>query len=163
VLAGLAPIEGEPYPWVFLRRLYAVRGFADDVDVVALHPYSSSLDSLSFQITRTRATMAAAGGRGTPLEITEFGVASDGLFESTMVKTPHGQAVFLRRAYRLLIANRRRWHISGANWFTWRDWPMADPHCVFCQYAGLFDTADRPKPAWGAYRSIALHPEATGL
>jgi polysaccharide biosynthesis protein PslG len=155
VLAGLAPIERHPLPWDFLRRLYAVPGFARSFDVVALHPYSASLRSLSYQVAQTRAAMAAAGDAAKPLEITEFGVASGGVRASPMVKTPAGQAAFLRRAFGLLLANRRTWRLSGAEWFTWRDGITDDPHCVFCEHAGLFDAGDRPKPAWWALRGLA--------
>ena len=143
VLAGLAPVENGPLPWVYLRRLYRVPGVEADFDVVGLHPYAGSLYSLEYQIEQARSAMADAGDRETPLEVTEFGVASGGALQSPMNKTPGGQASFLRRAYRLLLANRSRWRLSGADWFTWRDWHEADPHCVFCQQAGLFDTEGR--------------------
>jgi hypothetical protein len=102
--------------------------------------------------------MAAAGDRRKPIEITEFGVASGGPMPSPMIKTPGGQAEFLRRAFRFLVDHRRGWRLSGADWFTWRDSVSEDPHCVFCRHAGLFDLADRPKPAWAAYRAVAADP-----
>jgi hypothetical protein len=155
VLAGLAPIERQPLPWDFLRELYAVRGFAQSFDIVGLHPYSASLRSLSYQVEQTRAVMREAGDGAKPLEITEFGVASAGSRPSPMIKSPSGQAAFLRRAFHLLIAKRRAWRLSGADWFTWRDSVSDDPYCVFCEHAGLFDASDAPKPAWQAYRGVA--------
>ncbi len=148
VLAGLAPVENGPLPWVYLRRLYRVPGVARSFDVVALHPYSGTLASLAYQIEEARQVMTAAGDGEKSIEVTEFGVASGGAIPSPMVKSPAGQASFLRRAFGLLLANRARWRISGADWFTMRDRTVADPHCVFCQYAGLFDATDGPKPAW---------------
>jgi len=154
VLAGLAPIERQPLPWDFLRSLYSVSGFARTFDVVALHPYSASLRSLGYQIEQTRAVMASAGDGAKPIEVTEFGVASAGSRPSPMIKSPAGQAAFLRRAFGLLVARRREWRISGADWFTWRDWVSDDPHCVFCRHAGLFAAGDVPKPSWHAYRAV---------
>jgi hypothetical protein len=155
VAAGVAPVEGGMLPWVYLRRLYRVPGVKRSFDAVGLHPYASSLYSLEYQIVAAREAMAAGGDRATPLNVTEFGVASDGASISPMVKTPAGQARFLRRAYRLLLQNRKRWRLSGAAWFTWRDGLGVDPHCVFCQHAGLFDALDRPKRSWAAYRRAA--------
>jgi hypothetical protein len=44
--------------------------------------------------------------------------------------------------------------------FTWRDGgDGADPHCVFCEFAGLFDAEGAAKPAWRAFRQIAARPE----
>ncbi|HXR61387.1 MAG TPA: hypothetical protein VN732_08680, partial [Solirubrobacterales bacterium] len=76
VAAGLAPIERQPMPWEFLRRLYRVPGFRGDFDYAALHPYSPNVEVLAYEIERTREVMAAAGDADKPLLITEFGVAS---------------------------------------------------------------------------------------
>jgi polysaccharide biosynthesis protein PslG len=155
VAAGVAPVEGGTLPWVYLRQLYKVPGVKQSFDAVGLHPYASSLWSLEYQIAHARAAMASGGDRETPLAVTEFGVASDGAPVSPMVKTRAGQAAFLRRAYGLLLENRGRWRLSGAAWFTWRDGSVVDPHCVFCEHAGLLDRDGRPKPAWRAFRRLA--------
>jgi polysaccharide biosynthesis protein PslG len=155
VAAAVAPVDGGALPWVYLRRLYRVPGVKHSFDVVGLNPYASSLYSLEFQIVEARRAMASGGDSRTPLEVTEFGVASDGAPISPMVKTPERQAAFLRRAYRLLLQNRSRWRLAGAHWFTWRDGVAVDPHCVFCQHAGLFDVANGAKPAWTAYRRVS--------
>ena len=102
--------------------------------------------------------MARAGDAATPLLLTEFGTASSGAFPNPYDKGLAGQAIYLRRAFRLLLRKRARWRIAGADWFAWQDGPSADPHCVFCEFAGLFDFAGRAKPSWHAFRSVALHP-----
>jgi hypothetical protein len=155
VSAGLAPVERGPLPWSYLRRLYRVPGVKRSFDVVGLHPYASSMRSLEYQIAQARRAMAMAGDRATPLELTEFGIASAGFAGSPMVKTLTGQAAFLRRAYQLLLQGRSRWHLIGADWFASRDSLAVDPHCVFCQYAGLFDSDDKAKPAWAALKKIS--------
>jgi hypothetical protein len=155
VAAGVAPVEAGMLPWRFLARLYRVPGARRYFDVVGLHPYSSSIRGLEYEVRHTRRAMARAGDSGTPLQLTELGTASSGLFPNPYDKGPAGQASYLRRAFGLLLDERRRWRIAGVDWFTWQDAPTADPHCVFCQYAGLFDGDGNPKQSWWAYRSLA--------
>lgn len=154
VAAALAPIERQPRPWEFLRRLYRVPGFAADFDLAALHPYSPSVEVLAYEMERTRAVMAAAGDVRKPLLITEFGVASDGPYPNAMDRGRRGQAAYLERAFERLARERRRWGVAGAYWYAWRDRETDDPVCVFCQYSGLFDAAGRAKPAWWALRRV---------
>jgi hypothetical protein len=154
VAAALAPIEREPPPWDFLRRLYRVPGFRADADLIALHPYSGTVAALAYGIERTRAVMAAAGDRRKPLLITEFGVASDGPYPHAMNRGPSGQARYLERGFVRLARERERWRIAGAYWFTWRDGTVEDSACVFCRDAGLFNAAGKPKPAWFALRRV---------
>lgn len=155
VLGGIAPLESQPPPWEYLRRLYSFAEARRSFDAVGLHPYSPSTESLSYQVRETRRVMDEAGDRHVPIEITEIGVASSGSVPSSMIRGLDGQAKYLKRSFRLLLANRLRWRISGVVWYTWRDWHSEDPTCVFCQHAGLFDVADRPKPAWRTFRRVA--------
>jgi hypothetical protein len=159
--AGVAPVEAGMLPWRYLLELYRVPGVRRSFDVVGLHPYSSSLRGLEYEIRQTRRTMARAGDGRKPLQVTELGTASSGLFPNPYDKGLVGQARFLSRAFRLLLRERRRWRIAGVDWFTWQDALMADPHCVFCQYAGLFDGGGNPKPSWWVYRSFAAGPASS--
>jgi polysaccharide biosynthesis protein PslG len=155
VTAGIAPVEAGMLPWRFLLKLYRVPGVGGSFDLVGLHPYSSTLRGLEYEIRQTRRVMARAGAAGTPLLLTELGTASGGAFPNPYNQGPAGQASYLRGAFRLLIDQRRRWRIAGVDWFSWQDAPSADPHCVFCQYAGLFDASGTAKPAWHAFRAFA--------
>jgi hypothetical protein len=155
VTAGVAPVEAGMLPWRYLLKLYRVPGIRRWFDLVALHPYSSSLRGLEYEVRQTRQVMARAGDGRAPLLLTELGAASAGLFPNPYDKGLAGQALYLRRAFSLLLERRKRWRIAGANWFAWQDAPQADPHCVFCQYAGLFDSGGNPKPSWRAFRSVA--------
>ncbi len=157
--AGVAPVEAGITPWSFLRRMYAVPGVAHYFDVVALHPYAPYVEWVKREIRFVRRVMVDAGDGGTPLQLTELGVASDGVLENVFDEGPIGQAAFLRKAYRLVLRNRRGWHISGLDWFTWRDAASPDPNCVFCEYGGLLTDEGTPKPAWGAFRYLV---QATG-
>jgi len=99
--------------------------------------------------------MSEAGDGAKQLLVSELGVASGGLIQSTFVKGLDGQAAFLRRAFGMLLAKRSRWRVAGVDWFAWQDVPAADAHCSFCQGAGLFDVDGRPKPSWRAFRDLA--------
>lgn len=154
VAAGIAPVEGGMRPVDFLRKMYAVPGAKRFFDVVALHPYSYTLAQLAYQVRNIRAVMAAAGDGAKPLQITEIGVASGAPSPTPWAPGPRGQARFLRRAFGLLLSERRRWRIAGVDWFSWEDGVAPDPHCPFCQHAGLFSRGGEAKPAWRAYRRL---------
>jgi len=158
VAAGLAPVEGGMLPWVFLRRLLAVPGAIRQFDLVAVHPYASHLRDVALQVRLAREAMARAGDARMPLLVSELGVASDSQLPTSFNRGKAGQAKFLRSAYRLLLRNRGRWRIAGVDWYAWEDAQGPDPHCVFCQFAGLFDANSAPKPAWKAFRRLATSP-----
>jgi polysaccharide biosynthesis protein PslG len=150
VAAGLAPVEGGMLPWTFLRKLYSVPGVRNSFDVAAVHPYSATLAGVTYQVRKARQVMAAAGDGRTALLVSELGVASASPLPTGFDWGLRGQATFLQRAYQMLLGARNRWHIAGVDWYAWRDMSGADPHCVFCEHAGLFDSDGQPKPAWRA-------------
>jgi hypothetical protein len=156
VLAGIAPVGYGMKTWVFMKRLLAVPGVRRDFDFAALHPYSANIPELDYQVEKVRAAMVAGGAGRTPLIVTEFGVASHGDYPSAFVVGEEGQARFLRAAYERLLEMRRRWRILGAYWYTWEDEEKADPHCGFCQGAGLLRLDGTAKPAWFAYQRLAI-------
>jgi len=152
VAAGLAPVGAGLTPWDFLYDLYKVPGAKRSFDVVAIHPYASTIRRMTAQVKVARAVMRNAGDTAKPLLLSEVGVASGGDQPSSFVLGPTGQASFLADAFSLLLKNRHRWHIAGVDWFTWQDADSLDPYCSFCQGAGLFDVEGRPKPSWTAYK-----------
>lgn len=154
VLAGIAPVGAGMKTWVFMQRLLRVPGVRRHFDLAAIHPYSANMPEMNYQLSRVRTTMAAGGAGRKPLVVSEIGVASDGFYPSAFVKGRIGQAEFLEDAFARLLAMRHRWRIAGVDWFTWEDEPNPDPHCSFCQGAGLFDVEGQPKPAWSAYRRL---------
>lgn len=162
VTAGVAPVGGGFLPWVFLRRLYRVPGVRASFDIVAVHPYATSLFRMRVQVRDVRTIMAEAGDSKTPLIVSEFGVASQGRTRSAFVLGEQGQARFVGDALRLLLSKRRAWRIAAADWFTWQDGTAADLHCAFCEGAGLLDRDGQPKPAWWAFRRVALRPGDSG-
>jgi polysaccharide biosynthesis protein PslG len=154
VLAGVAPVGGGFLPWLYLRRLYRIPGVKKNFDAVAVHPYSARVSNTVRQVALARQVMDEAGDNRAPILITELGIASRGTIPSAFVVGYRGQADFLRRSFGALLEHRRDWRIAGIHWFTWRDWPEPDPHCGFCEGAGLVDLDGRPKPAWAAYKAV---------
>jgi hypothetical protein len=113
------------------------------------------------EIRFVRQVMEESGDGDKPLLLTEIGVASSGRYPNAFDKGPRGQASFLRRAFRLAISKRRAWHLAGVDWFTWQDGSVADPHCVFCEFGGLFDATGSPKPSWEAFRRAVTEATAS--
>lgn len=155
IAGGVAPVGAGVKPWSYIRSLLRIPGAKRDVDEVALHPYSASTLGVEYAVRQTRRAMAQAGAPRMPLLIGEVGVASDAEVPTSFDLGLEGQAGFLRRSIHLLVAKRRRWRISGVDWFSWQDVPTWESQCSFCQYSGLVDRAGRPKPSWFAYKAIA--------
>jgi hypothetical protein len=151
IAAGLAPVEGGVAPTEFLRQMYRTPGAAAAFDVAALHPYASSVHGVLAEVAEARLVMATAGDARTPLQVTEMGVASAATGRTPFAKGRRGQAVFLERTFRALVRHRRAWRIAGIDWFAWQDGGEDEPGCNFCEFAGLVDRGDRPKPAWRAF------------
>ena len=141
----------------FLSRLYGHRGVKGLFDGVALHPYAFNPGVMAAGITALRAVMRRHGDGHSDFYVTEFGWGSqpraaggDG-FE----KGPAVQADYLKRAWEILLANRRRWHLRTAYWFTWQDIPAATTRCDFCDSTGLLGLDGKPKRALRRFAQVA--------
>jgi hypothetical protein len=137
----------------FLARMYKVRGFRSSFQGVALHPYARSYLKLTPLIVSLRRVMSRYGDARKSLWITEFGWSSDHPGEP-FGKGLAGQAEQLSGAFRLLLANRRDWRLSGAYWFSLTD-SEAPQACRFCGGSGLFSASFRAKPAWRSFSAFS--------
>jgi hypothetical protein len=141
----------------FLSRLYGYRGIKGLFDGVALHPYAFNPGLMSAGIAALRAVMRRHRDGHSDLYITEFGwgsqtwAAGGDRFE----RGPALQADYLKRAWQILLANRRRWHLRTAYWFTWQDIPAATTRCDFCDSTGLLDLDGLPKRALRHFAQVA--------
>ena len=141
----------------FLSRLYDHRGVKSLFDGVALHPYAFNPRLMAAGITTLRAVMRRHRDDHSGLYITEFGwgsqtrAAGGDAFE----KGPAVQADYLKRAWEILLANRRRWHLQTAYWFTWQDIPAASTRCDFCDSNGLLRLDGLPKKALRRFAQVA--------
>ena len=101
--------------------------------------------------------MRSHGDAHKGLYITEFGwgsqtrAAGGDRFENG----PAVQAKYVKRAWEILLANRRRWNLRAAYWFTWQDIPAASTPCDFCDSAGLLGLDGEPKAALRRFAQIA--------
>jgi hypothetical protein len=156
-LYGTPRIEPALDATTFLSRLYGHNGIKGLFDGVALHPYAFNPSLMSAGITALRAVMRRHGDGQGDLVITEFGWGSQtrdaggDAFENG----PAIQAEYLKRAWAVLLANRRRWHLQAAYWFTWKDIPAATTRCGFCDSAGLLGLDGRPKSALRRFAQVA--------
>jgi polysaccharide biosynthesis protein PslG len=134
---------------VFLSRLSRRRGIRGLFDAVGLHPYAVDPSSMAARIKALRAVMRSHREGSKGLYVTEFGwgsqtrAAGGDKFE----RGPAAQATDAKSAWKILLANRRRWNLRAAYWFTWQDIPAAGTSCDFCDSAGLLDLAGDPKPS----------------
>jgi hypothetical protein len=128
----------------FLNRFYRAGNVKRFFDGVALHPYVADAQAMGAQLQNLRRIMRRHHDGGTPLYVTELGWGSES-GPTRWQRGLLGQADQLSKAFSMLSANRVRWGIAGAWWFTWSD---EGGSCTFCRSAGLL-TADREaKPAW---------------
>jgi hypothetical protein len=141
----------------FLSRLYGYKGIKGLFDGVALHPYAFNPSLMAASITALRAVMRRHGDGHRDLYITEFGWGSQTRAEGGdgFEKGPAVQADYLKRAWAILLANRRRWHLRTAYWFTWQDIPAATTRCDFCDSNGLLSLDGLPKRALRRFAQVA--------
>lgn len=133
----------------FLAQVYREGDVTQYFDGVALHPYVAQASAMRGQILNLRRVMAAYSDSATSLYVTELGWGSDG-FESRWERGWRGQARELNRALSMLTANRARWRIGGAWWYSWAD---AFDACQFCDSAGLLTPEREAKPAWYTFNA----------
>jgi hypothetical protein len=128
----------------YLRGIYAAGNVKPFFDGVALHPYVPDASGMAVQLTDLRRIMNAHRDRRTPLYVTELGWGSRN-GPTRWERGLHGQADELNKSFELLSANRVRWDVRGAWWFTWTD---EGGSCLFCSSAGLLTEQREAKPAW---------------
>ena len=119
----------------FLRSLYRVKGIERHFDALAIHPYGPDLDRVKFQVDWALDEMRRAGDRRADLRITEIGWASDRAHRQLGVGRK-GQAKLLEKSFSLFERKRRKWNLTGVNWYAWQD--TDEPgFCDFCMRSGL--------------------------
>ena len=156
VLAGMAPRTGSGTvdSSTFLGQLYSqLRGFGDDFDVAALHPYAPELDQVRQAIVEFRAVLTAHDDESKPLWITEFGWGSANLARPVRHVLTEG--------FDLILGNREAWNVQRLVWYRWRDPPPGpELKCHLCSSAGLFANDRTPKPAFDALRAFTADATA---
>ncbi len=128
----------------YLSRVYRARRVKRYFDGVALHPYVARARAMGAQIVNLRRIMRVHNDAATPIYVTELGWGSDS-GPTRWERGLQGQASQLSQAFAMLSANRLRWRVGGAWWFTWTD---EGGSCQFCHSAGLLTAKRAAKPAW---------------
>jgi hypothetical protein len=149
--------------WFSLKTLYVYnRRIRRYFDAVAVQPFTAKPANVKLIVAMTRHVMNAHGDRRKPLLVTEMawpsaaGRPNEELgFEVTELQQAHR----LTLAYKLLSAARRQLRLEKVFWDTW----ASDDQTAFTfRYAGLRRSGWGgfvAKPAFFAYRRIALDLE----
>lgn len=144
--------EGAFKAWKFLKAVYKTNGVKESFDAIALHPYSPTIGGIKDQVNRMRKVLKKNKDKKTRLWVTEIGWGSHGASTSRLVKGLKGQAKLLKKSFKLLKKQRKKWKIGGVMWYTWRDLNPVGAPCDWCASAGLFgQNGFAPKPAWKKY------------
>jgi hypothetical protein len=128
----------------FLSRVYRAHDVKRYFDGVALHPYVARARAMGAQLSNLRRIMRVHNDGETPIYVTELGWGSSS-GPTRWQRGLWGQADQLSQAFALLSANRLRWGVAGAWWFTWSD---EGGTCSFCSSAGLLTAKREAKPSW---------------
>jgi polysaccharide biosynthesis protein PslG len=128
----------------YVTRLYRAHDVKRYFDGIGLHPYVADARAMGAQLTNLRRIMRLHGDGATPLYVTELGWGSQS-GPTRWQRGLWGQANQLDKAFGMLSANRLRWRVGGAWWFTWTD---EGGGCSFCRSAGLLTEKREAKPAW---------------
>jgi hypothetical protein len=128
----------------FLSRVYRAHDVKRYFDGVALHPYVARARAMGAQLANLRRIMRVHNDGATPIYVTELGWGSSS-GPTRYQRGLLGQADQLSKSFALLSANRVRWGVAGAWWFTWSD---EGGTCSFCTSAGLLTAKREAKPSW---------------
>jgi len=128
----------------FLSRVYRAHNVKRYFDGVALHPYVARARAMGAQLTNLRRIMRVHNDDATPIYVTELGWGSSS-GPTRWERGLWGQADQLSQSFALLSANRVRWGVAGAWWFSWTD---EGGTCHFCTSAGLLTAKREAKPSW---------------
>jgi polysaccharide biosynthesis protein PslG len=153
VSAGLSESRfGIPFE-DFVRGMFDAEA-GDSLDVFALHAFASDAAGSVAAAEHARALLTELGSRA-PIWVTEVGWASGGP-ASPFTSGPEGQALRIRAVLDAFVRRREKLAIFGVIYYNWRDAPTyAGGQDFFGLHTGLLDFDGHPKPALGAYRSVA--------
>jgi polysaccharide biosynthesis protein PslG len=153
VLGGL--FGTPPKPGMSMRKyldgLYRLKGVKRLFDEVALHPYARNIKGIKAQLKQGRRVMRQHRDAKTPVALTEIGwgsaTSTKGLFKGIA-----GQASLLTNSFNFILKNRKRFKISGVEWFSWRDIVAGGAgFCTLCESFGLLNADYSAKPSLSAF------------
>jgi hypothetical protein len=139
----------------FLSKFYRAKGAKRSFNVVAVHPYSPTVNNLERQMTKLHKVIKRRHDNA-KMWITEMGWGSAPPSKDwPLLKGVEGQKKMLKKSFHVLIRNRKRWRLKRVYWFVWRDAAPDDKvNCSFCKSAGLFTYDFKAKPSWKAFLNL---------
>jgi hypothetical protein len=145
----------------YIDQLYG-SGAAKYFDILALHPYGSTVSAEVDYVRQLRNAMVAHGDGKKPLALTEYGW-SDGGAASPQTTTTLCQAALDYAVTQKYRALRQQLGIDSIYAFYWNDQP-ANPKSAWPYFAGLTKTNGTAKPALAAFTAaVKDQPPPEGL
>ena len=144
----LAP-AGVKYLRKMLRSSPAAKRAAD---VIAIHPYTGYVKDIKEQVRKTR-EMLDDLKLDLPIWITEIGWGTGSETRNPLIVSEARQRQNLRKAFEMMIRERRKLGIGRAVWYQWRDGP--DEICKWCVNSGLVQQNGVSKPLLDVFSRIA--------
>jgi hypothetical protein len=149
----------------FLTALYtAVPDLNSHVDIFDVHAYATTPQN-SLNLLRAFRQIANLHGATTkPLWVSEVAWSScaqtgwsypDKCINNALAKDEAGQRDYLTSMYELFIANASALRLRRVAWYSWRDPDLSRATCTFCYGSALLHRDGSPKPAMGAYATLA--------
>lgn len=156
ILAGLVGLSNKD-----LQRIYDAGG-RGLFDVAAVHPFTYYASNSVLLVRRFRRTLDRNGDRKVPLVISELtwpsskGKVTEGYgFEVT----ERQQAQRIRDLFPLLIEKRRSLRLEGVIWYVWASKDTTQDTFMYSGLRHYHKGRITPKPAYFAFRTIALRSE----
>lgn len=142
--------------WKFLNQVYKLPGAKKHFDYVGIHPYGSGINAVKTHFKKIRRVMKRNGDGRSGTWITEMGWGSDSAnSNSSLVKSPRGQARLLKESVELMAKKRRSWRLKGMIWYSTSDPVDVPPHCQnLCASSGLMESDGTAKPAWRTFTDL---------
>ncbi len=152
-----------PYPSVtmqFLEAAKAVNAF-DVVDAVCIHVYTGSPETSLSTVRNVRAKLDAWGVEK-PINITEFGWATDGDRDGparNLIVTETQQRDYLARAFANWEMNAEELNLANCLWYSYNDWSTVQgattPPKHWINNCGVVRIDGSRKPSYAALKSVA--------
>lgn len=161
VLAGMPQREDAPKAMAdFLEKLYGVKGFRRDFDVLAVHPFVPVTEKGALEEAVLTVREVAADNRDEQkiIYLTELGAASAGP-ATPFTTTEKGQRKAVKRLFTEVEGIAKKNRIRKAYWHKWRDSDNVPPdrpeNNRWQTYTGLFRKDGGQKSAWNAFAALA--------
>lgn len=154
ILGGMygTPSSGQK-AWIYLQKLYRVRGVKRAFDGVALHPYAGNKRGIRKQVSKVRQVMKRKGDKRTKTYVTEIGWGS-AKGRSPQKKGRQGQARLVKVAANLL-RKTRKFKVKQILYYAFKDpGPGYSDPCSWCPTAGLLTRNLGMKPAWRKFAQL---------